>query len=189
MPSSRAKKKEPLYLVRNSAIHGRGLYARKRIEKDTWIVQYLGEKVDKDESDRRANVLLEEASKTGGAKVYMFILNDQWDIDGDVEWNDARLMNHSCDPNVEAQTWEEKEIWFVALRDIEAGEELTFNYGFDLDHWSEHPCLCGTSKCVGYIAAEEYWPTLRRKIAGTKAAATRKKKQKAAKRALVKAGK
>ena len=175
MSSSRAKK-EPLYLVRNSVIHGRGLYARKFIEKDTWIVQYVGEKVDKDESDRRANALLESAKETGGAKVYMFILNDKWDIDGDVEWNDARLANHSCDPNVEAQTWEEKEIWFVALRDIEAGEELTFNYGFDLEHWEEHPCRCGTKRCIGYIAAEEYWPTLKRKIAGKKAAETRKRK-------------
>jgi uncharacterized protein len=167
--------KEPLFIVRNSRIHGRGLYARKTIPKDTWIIEYLGKKVDKDESDRIANDLLESAKKDGGARVYMFILNDKWDIDGNVSWNPARLMNHSCAPNVEAQTWQDKEIWFVALRDIEKGEELTFNYGFDLECWEDHPCLCGTQACVGHIAAEEYWPTLKRKIAGKKAWATRKK--------------
>jgi SET domain-containing protein len=83
------------YSVRNSEIHGRGLYAKKKIPKDTWIVEYVGKKVSKEESDRLANEPLESAKKTGGAKVYMFILNDEWDIDGNVSWNTARLMNHS----------------------------------------------------------------------------------------------
>lgn len=170
-----AKNKEPLYVIRNSRIHGRGLYASRDIEKDTWIIQYLGEKVDKEESDRRANALLEKAKATGGAKVYIFILNDKWDIDGDVEYNDARLMNHCCDPNVEAQTWQDKEIWFVALKDIKKGEELVFNYGFDLESWEDHPCCCGAERCAGYIAGEDYWPALRRKISAKKAWATRRK--------------
>lgn len=165
------------YLTRDSRIHGRGLYARKFIPKDTWIVEYVGEKVDKDESERRSNDLLDKAKVDGGARVYMFILNDEWDIDGNVEWNTARLMNHSCEPNVEAQTWDEKEIWFVALRDIEKGEELTFNYGFDLETWEDHPCLCGKPSCVGYIAADEYWPALRKKIANKKAREAKKLKQ------------
>lgn len=169
------------YVARNSEIHGRGLYAKKNIPKDTWIVEYVGRKVTKEESDRLANELLDKAKKDGGAKVYMFILNDEWDIDGNVSWNTARLMNHSCEPNVEAQTYDEKEIWFVALRDIEKGEELTFNYGFDLESWEEHPCLCGSSSCVGFIAAEEYWPTLKRKIAAKKAWLTKYKKKTAKK--------
>jgi SET domain-containing protein len=168
------------YIVRNSKIHGRGLYAKKKIPKDTWIVEYVGRKVTKDESDRLANELLDKAKKDGGAKVYMFILNDEWDIDGNVSWNTARLMNHSCGPNVEAQTYDEKEIWFVALRDIEKDEELTFNYGFDLESWEEHPCCCGKDSCVGFIAAEEYWPQLRRKLGAKKAWLTRYKKKKAA---------
>nr|WP_172683414.1 SET domain-containing protein-lysine N-methyltransferase [Verrucomicrobium spinosum] len=86
------------YVVRNSQIHGRGLYARKAIPKDTWIVEYVGERVDKDESDRRANALLDEAKESGGARVYMFILNDEWDIDGNVSWNTARLMNTPVSP-------------------------------------------------------------------------------------------
>jgi SET domain-containing protein len=167
---------EPLYEIRTSPIHGRGLYARDLIEKDTWIVQYVGEHIDKEESDRRSNALLEKAKLDGSARVYMFILNDTTDIDGHLEWNDARLVNHSCDPNVEAQIWEDKEIWFIALRDIQPGEELFYNYGFELDTWEEHPCQCGSKRCVGYIVEEELWPQLRRKIAGKKAWETRRRK-------------
>ncbi len=156
------------YEIRGSTIHGRGLYASSFIAKDEWIIEYLGEKVGKEESDRRSNELLDRTKENGGARVYTFILNDEWDIDGDVEWNDARLMNHSCEPNVEAQVWDEKEIWFVALRDIQQGEELTFNYGFDLENWEEHPCRCGAARCPGYIAEEELWPQLKRKLAGRK---------------------
>jgi SET domain-containing protein len=170
-------KAEPkLYEIRGSVIHGRGLYAAAFIPKETWIIEYVGEKVGKEESDRRSNELLDRTKENGGARVYTFILNDEWDIDGDVEWNEARLMNHSCEPNVEAQVWDEKEIWFVALRDIQPGEELTFNYGFDLENWQEHPCLCGAARCPGYIADEELWPQLRRKLAGRKGWENRRKK-------------
>src|SRR5258708_3942499 len=93
-------KEEPLYEIRTSPIHGRGLYARDLMEKDIWIVQSLGEKGDRGESDRRSNALLESAKQDGGARVYTFILDDQWDIDGNTESNDARLVNHSCDGNV-----------------------------------------------------------------------------------------
>ena len=164
---------EKLYEIRGSEIHGRGLYATNFIAKDTWIVEYVGEKVTKEESERRANVLLENSKDNDNARVFMFILSDEWDVDGEVEHNDARLANHSCDPNMEAQIYDEKEIWFVALRDIAPGEELTFNYGFDLESWEEHPCRCGAEKCPGYIAGEEFWPQLKRKIAGRKSWQTR----------------
>jgi len=156
-----------LYEVRGSEIHGRGLYAAKDISKDTWIIQYIGEKISKKESDRRANELLARTASNGGARVYIFILNKRWDIDGDVPDNDARLMNHSCGPNVEAQIWDKKEIWFIALRDIKKGEELTFNYGFDLEHWQDHRCRCGSARCVGYIVDEDLWPELQRTIASS----------------------
>ncbi|HEY2573283.1 MAG TPA: SET domain-containing protein-lysine N-methyltransferase, partial [Verrucomicrobiaceae bacterium] len=154
--------KEPHYEIRSSGIHGRGLFARNPIKKDTWIVEYLGEKVDKNESERRSGLLLEKSRDNGSARVYTFVLNDEWDIDGGFEYNDARLVNHSCDPNTEAQVWDEKEIWFVALRDIAPGEELLYNYGFDLDSWTEHPCGCGSPRCPGFIADEDLWPRLKR---------------------------
>ncbi len=177
------KKDVQLFEVRGSEIHGQGLYASAVIPKDTWIVQYTGELVDKEESDRRANELLDKAKGDGGARVYMFILNDEWDLDGNQPENVARLMNHSCDPNVEAQVWQSKEIWFIALRDIEKGEELVFNYGFDAENWEDHPCRCGSKRCVGYIVDESLWPQLKRKIAAKKAWAKRRAATRKAKRA------
>lgn len=165
----------PSYAILDSGIHGRGLFARKFIPKDSWIVQYVGEKVSKQESERRSGLLLEQTRFGGGARVFTFVLNDEWDIDGGFEYNDARLINHSCDPNVEAQIWKKKEIWIVALRDIQRGEELFYNYGFDLESWEEHPCACGSPRCPGYIVDEELWPKLKKKIAARKAWDTRRR--------------
>jgi hypothetical protein len=81
--------------------------------------------------------------------------------DGNVSWNPARFLNHSCEPNCEA-VLEEGHIWVVSLRAIRAGEELTFNYGYDLMDYREHTCSCGAVGCVGYIVAEEFFGHLRR---------------------------
>ena len=64
----------------------------------------------------------------------------------------------------------------TAMRDIRKGEELTFNYGFDLENWSEHPCRCGTDRCIGFIAGEEYWGELKT-ILEDRAAIVRAKKK------------
>lgn len=116
---------------------------------------------------------MEKAKKTGGGAVYMFILNKTHDIDGNVDWNDARLMNHSCEPNCEAEIVRGR-IWYVATKFIAEGSELSLNYGFALENWEDHPCRCGTAKCVGFIVAEEYWPKLRREIQKKATQATRK---------------
>jgi len=78
---------------------------------------------------------------------YIFTLDDEHDLDGNVPWNPARLLNHSCAPNCEAEL-DEGRIWIIALRDIRAGEELTFNYGYDLENYREHPCRCGRQRNV-----------------------------------------
>jgi hypothetical protein len=70
-------------------------------------------------------------------------------------------MNHSCDPNCIPYDVSGR-IWIYAKRRIKAGEELSYNYGFDLEHWEEHPCLCGTEKCVGHIVDRKFWPKLRK---------------------------
>lgn len=150
--------------VRNSVIHGSGVYAAKDMAEGTKIIEYVGEKIDKEESERRAWAQVEHAEKTGDAAVYIFTLSKKWDIDGNVPWNTARLLNHSCDPNCE--TWvEEKRIFIYAKRDIAKGEELTFDYGFDLDSYKDHPCLCGSANCVGYIVSQDLWPELERLLA------------------------
>ncbi len=168
--------------VRPSGLHGRGLFATRDIPEETEIFEYVGEYLDKEESNALGMRHLEEAKSTGGGAVYLFIVNDEWDIDGNFEYNTARLINHSCDPNCEAQIDDDERIWIVSLREIWKDEELTFNYGFDLDDYEEHPCRCGSPRCVGYIAAEEYWPKLKRKIAA-------KARKEAAKKAVKKAAK
>jgi len=163
--------------VRRSGIHGRGLFAKKNIPKGTYIIEYVGEKIGKDESHERGWAQLDHARETGDAAVYLFTLDDDWDIDGNVPENAARLMNHSCDPNCEAFI-EDGAIWIASLRKIKKDEELFFNYGFDLENYRDHPCECGAGNCVGYIAGEEYWPELKRKVAARK----RRKAGKARKR-------
>lgn len=149
--------------VRGSDIHGRGVYATRFIPSEERIIEYLGEYIDKEESDRRGISQHEKSQVTGDAAVYIFTLDKHYDIDGNVPWNTARLINHSCDPNCEA--WiDGKRIFIHALRDIEPGEELTFDYGFDIDCFEEHPCLCGRDGCIGYIVSREQWPELRKRL-------------------------
>ncbi|NNE93678.1 MAG: SET domain-containing protein-lysine N-methyltransferase [Verrucomicrobiales bacterium] len=151
--------------IRRSPIHGRGLYATKDIPNEEYVIQYVGEKIDKDESNIRGWEQIEWAQKTGDAAVYIFTLDDDWDIDGSGPENAARLINHSCAPNCEAYIVDneetgEGEIWICSIRKIKKGEELFFNYGFDLESYEDHPCYCGAENCVGYIAGEDYWEEL-----------------------------
>jgi hypothetical protein len=152
--------------IRGSEIHGRGVYAAKFIPAETKIVEYVGELIDKKESERRGNALHAKSVKSGGPAVYIFTLSKNLDIDGDVPWNTARLINHSCEPNCEA--WiEGRKIFIHALRDIPEGEELTFDYGFDVDCYQDHPCRCGRAACVGYIVSREQWPELAARLGKT----------------------
>jgi SET domain-containing protein len=139
-----------LVVFRRSPIHGVGGFARRDIPKDARVIQYVGEKIDRHESLRRC-----EADNE-----YIFRLNEELDVDGNVEWNPARFLNHSCAPNCDAEL-NQGEIWVVANRDIRAGEELTFNYGFDLEDYKNYPCRCGALECVGYIVAEEFFDHVR----------------------------
>ena len=146
---------------RMSGIHGMGGYARKFIPKDTYIIEYVGEKIDKAESERRC-----EADNR-----YIFVYDEEHDLDGSVDWNLARWINHSCEANCETID-DEGHIWIAAVRDIQPGEELTFNYCYDLDDYRSHPCRCGSGRCVGYIVAEEHRDQLRRMLAGEQTAST-----------------
>ena len=149
--------------VRQSGIHGRGLFAKKKIPAGTYIIEYVGEKIDKDEANERGWAQMDHSRDTGDAAVYIFTLDDDWDIDGNVPENAARLINHSCDPNCEAFIEDDK-IWIASIRDIPKDAELFFNYGFDLENHKEHPCHCGSKNCVGYIAGEEFWDDLKKKL-------------------------
>lgn len=140
--------------VKNSKIHGRGLYATADIKEETQIIQYVGEKITKEESTKRALEWEEQARETGEGLVYIFELDDTYDIDGRLGENPARYMNHSCDGNCEAINYD-GEIWIVARKDIKKGEELVYDYGYDMEHFLDHPCLCGADNCIGYIVRED----------------------------------
>lgn len=134
----------------SSTIHGRGVYARCEIPDGTRIIEYVGEKITKAEAWRREARRLERARRGGDGSVYIFELNQRYDLDGGARRNIARLINHSCAPNCRAETIQGK-IWILARRDIAAGEELTFDYGYGYSLWEDHPCRCGAPRCVGYI--------------------------------------
>jgi hypothetical protein len=136
----------PLICFRESAIHGIGGFARVDISAGTLVAEYTGERITKDESLRRCEA----------GNEFIFALDDEWDLDGSVIWNQARYLNHSCKPNCVAERVDGR-VWIVARRNIRAGEELTFNYGYGLEDYREHECRCGAAGCVGYMVSPEFY--------------------------------
>lgn len=153
----------PYIVVKNSRIHGKGVFAKKDIPEGTRIIEYIGEKITKAEGDRREKMQCEAAKKDKKkGSVYVYELNKKYDLDGNFPYNPARLINHTCEPNCEADIIRGR-IWVIALRNIKKGEELSYNYGFDSEDYEDHPCKCGKKKCVGYVVAEEDWGDLPKK--------------------------
>ncbi|HEY5915318.1 MAG TPA: SET domain-containing protein-lysine N-methyltransferase [Verrucomicrobiae bacterium] len=138
-------------IFKPSEIHGVGAFAAQPIAGGQRVIEYVGETIDKRESLRRCELNNE----------YIFSLDDEHDLDGNVSWNPARFINHSCAPNCEA-VLDQGRIWIVGRRDIPAGQEITFNYGFDLEDYRSYPCRCGAGECVGYIVAEAFFEHLRK---------------------------
>ncbi|PIR84496.1 hypothetical protein COU16_02885 [Candidatus Kaiserbacteria bacterium CG10_big_fil_rev_8_21_14_0_10_47_16] len=130
-----SKKKPPSVKVKKSSA-GLGLYAMEDIKKEAFIIEYIGEKITTDESDRR------------GGK-YLFTLSKDYVIDGKGRTNIARYINHSCRPNSEVEIDEDK--WTISVyakKNIKAGDELTYDYG--KEYWNEHikPYGCKCAKCT-----------------------------------------
>ncbi|MCC5021869.1 MAG: SET domain-containing protein-lysine N-methyltransferase [Candidatus Synoicihabitans palmerolidicus] len=158
-----------------SAVHGTGLYATKAIAEGTRVIEYVGEKITKAESDRRDKARQERQEGGEDGCVYLFELNKRYDLDGDVEWNTARLSNHSCAPNCETEHVR-GHIWISALRDILEGAELSYDYGFDWENWKDHLCRCGTPSCLGYIVKKDQWKKVKKAIKAEAKEAKRKAK-------------
>lgn len=173
--------KEPItskYIeVRESEIHGTGVFARIKVPKGKKVIEYVGEKITKKESERRSIALIEknQGSETDGA-VYIFEVNKRHDIDGNIPENTARFINHSCEPNCEPDVIKNR-VWLISTRKIKEGEELSYNYGFDLDGYEDHECKCGAKKCVGYITADDNWPKLKKSLAKKKKKEKKEKKK------------
>jgi uncharacterized protein len=161
-------------LVRDSPVHGRGVFATRRIEKGERIIEYLGERVSHDEADRRYELKDENDSHT-----FLFIVDSKTVIDAGTDGNDARFFNHSCDPNCESVV-EKRRVFIEALRAIEPGEEMTYDYQIYRDHDDPEnideifACRCGFANCRGTML----WPPEPKKKKRSKSAA--KKKQGAA---------
>jgi SET domain-containing protein len=147
----------PPYIVKHSPIHGSGVFARRKIPAGSRIIEYRGERISWDEAERRAEQRGQPVNHT-----YFFSLSDGRVIDGARRGNEARFINHACEPNCEAMEHEDGRVYIYALREIERGEELHYNYA--LIYEGRHTpaikrafaCRCGTLGCKGtYLAPKK----------------------------------
>lgn len=151
--------------VRQSQVHGFGVFATKAIVAGTVVCLYTGDVISAEEAERRS---AERSRAFPDAPIYIFEIDENTCIDATRTGteNPARFINHSCNENCEA-VWnaETRRMEIRALRNIVAGEELSFDYGFGLVGFFEHPCHCGEKNCVGYIVARPLRPALLRRLA------------------------
>jgi hypothetical protein len=138
----------PWHIVHRSPIHGSGVFAKRKIPAGTRILEYVGEVIDNDEADRRHPVNPDDPFHT-----FFFAVANGKVIDGGVRGNEGRYINHSCEPNCEAEETEDGRIFVVALQPIARGEELNYDYGLILDarHTAklkkQYECRCGAPSC------------------------------------------
>lgn len=139
--------------MRRSGIHGRGVFAVRRLKADEALVEYKGERISWKEALRRHPHDPEQPNHT-----FYFSLEDGRVIDGKHGGNSARWINHSCAPNCRAEE-DDGRVFIYAARDIAAGEELFFDYGLVLEgrHTKkvkkEYECRCGAASCRGTMLA------------------------------------
>ena len=136
-----------LYKIKKSNIDNRGVYAAQNIKAGKIIIYYKGKIITKKETEKNPKYDNDKA-------IYLFNLNSRYDLDGDFQDNDARLINHTCNPNCEV-AGKGLKLWIFALRDIKKGEELSYDYGFGFDEdFKQFPCRCRAKNCCGYIVRE-----------------------------------
>jgi histone-lysine N-methyltransferase SETD1 len=127
----------------DSRIHGQGVFACSDIKKGEFIIEYEGERI----SSLAAQV--RDAMYARSGVTFLFNVDDRTVIDGGVQGNIARFINHSCEPNCETRI-EERRVMIYAQKDIKKGDELTFDYKFRKNSMREY-CRCGSESCRGYI--------------------------------------
>jgi len=143
------------HTVKQSTLHGTGVFAARDIPAGTRIVEYGGRRISAERADELHPVNPDDPFHT-----FFFALSTGKIIDGGNRGNDARWINHSCAPNCEAQEGASgKRVYIVALRDIAAGDELFYDYGLILDgrvtknKREQYRCLCGAPECRGTMLA------------------------------------
>ncbi len=135
------------YRVKNSTIHGRGVFASRKIQAGMLLMEYCGDRISYDQACEDAAARDDDSNHT-----FLFSLEDGSVIDGGSNGNDARWINHCCEPNCEARE-EDGRIFIHALRDIARGEELNYDYGLVLEERytaalkKAYECRCGKAGC------------------------------------------
>lgn len=145
----------PWHVVRKSSLHGNGVFAAKAIPADTRIFNYGGKRITPEQADA-----LHPTNPDDPFHTFFFAIGSGMIIDGGNRGNDARWINHSCEPNCEAQeNASGTRVQIMALRDIKAGEELFYDYGLVIDGRltkklkQDYRCLCGGESCRGTMLA------------------------------------
>ena len=137
-------------------MHGLGAFAVRPIPAGTRLIEYAGARITPAEADER----YPDVPGAVHHHTCLFAIDDDIVIDASVNGNDAKFINHSCDPNCDAVV-EDDRIWIETIRDVEAGEELAYDYAFVLPERHtpaakrRYPCHCGASKCRGTILARK----------------------------------
>ena len=141
--------RKPFYEVHESSIHGVGVFASRRIRKGTRVIEYLGERITHEVADERYH---DDANEH--PHVLLFIVDEAIVVDGGRGGNEARFINHSCDPNCEAVVVN-GHIYIQAIKTIQPGVELTYDYrltrpGRRRAIWKQlYACHCGAPNCRG----------------------------------------
>jgi uncharacterized protein len=163
VPAAAKRTKAPLFEVRESPIAGLGVFAARRIRRGTRIIEYTGERISSAEADER----YDDDAMTKHHTV-LFAVDDDTVIDGAVNGNDGRFINHSCAPNCEAVN-EDGRIFVEAIADIPAGTELVYDYALTRDEpwddrWTKlYVCRCGAPRCRGTILKSPRPPAKKRR--------------------------
>jgi hypothetical protein len=145
---ARTADENPYVVVRNSRIHGRGVYAARRIRKGTRIIEYVGDRISHDEADARYD------ARPDDGHTFLFVVDDELCIDAGIGGNAARFINHKCDANCETII-EDRRVFIEAIRTIQPGEELGYDYQLtwestdDPEELALYRCLCGAGECRG----------------------------------------
>jgi uncharacterized protein len=147
-----ATQRKKVYAVRDSGIHGRGVFATEAIRRGTVIVEYKGKRASWDEAMDRP-----DSDPDDSAHTFLFELDDGNVIDARVRGNAARWINHSCDPNCATFEDEDGRVFIQARRKILAGAELCYDYRLTVEgrlnkrERAQYACRCGAEKCRGSL--------------------------------------
>jgi SET domain-containing protein len=140
-------------IIRSSSIHAAGCYTTRPFKKGARVCEYDGPRFSKDEADERYKDRF---------ITYLFSCGTEGQvIDG---FGTAMFINHSCDPNCESEDIDGR-IFVIAIRNIAAGEELTYEYNlFDSDD-EEGDCYCKAANCRGTMFSDAEVDRRKRKAA------------------------